>query len=383
VLLVFFLYLNIYILEMMNLFIMGVNLMKIKGIEVNEEKYPMMALHAKEIQPFTGTLVGKDKAIEGLFATYDDPIVSNAVLLAPPGTGKTTLMKGMAHKDKKHVYLEAELSEMITGLRDNAEMGSVVKNLFNEIADFGKENNVKLGLTNLRGEGIELVLKDGEDKKSDKSETPVNPTEGNHSVDDKSNKPDTPSKPADNNQPSTNKEDKPATPTNPDSPVRNPFPYFTDRPSNDNNSSDDHHVEVPAKPSTESSVGDRRPVAQATEIASPVPEAIVATGPTVSTTPVKEESVTETEAPKPAKSEEEVQSHGVAKADEVTKSDESSKDNNTKVAAKLATTPKTPSDSEGSKSNILSILATIFAAIASLALLGYGLVTGKIHLPKK
>ena len=67
---------------------------------------------------------------------------------------------------------------------------------------------------------------------------------------------------------------------------------FVDRSANDNNSSDDHHVEVPAKPSTEGSVGDRRPVAQATEIASPVPEAIVATGPTVSTTPVKEESVT-------------------------------------------------------------------------------------------
>lgn len=230
---------------------------------------------------------------------------------------------------------------------------------------------------------LTVTVKDGKDKKADKPETPVSPTEGNHSVDDKSNKPDTPSKPADNNQPSTNKEDKPATPTNPDSPVRNPFPYFTDRPSNDNNSSDDHHVEVPAKPSTEGSVGDRRPVAQATEIASPVPEAIVATGPTVSTTPIKEESVTETEAPKPAKSEEEVQSHGVAKADEVTKSDESSKDNNTKVAAKLATTPKTPSDSEDSNSNILSILAAIFAAIGSLALLGYGLVTGKIHLPKK
>ncbi|MDU3070780.1 MAG: glycoside hydrolase family 68 protein, partial [Streptococcus sp.] len=249
----------------------------------------------------------------------------------------------------------------------------------------GDQNSAKLpgstGVSEAHGV-LTVTVKDGKDKKADKPETPVSPTEGNHSVDDKTNKPGT-SKPADNNQPSTNKEDKPATPTNPDSPVRNPFPYFTDRPSNDNNSSDDHHVEVPAKPSTESSVGDRRPVAQATEIASPVPEAIVATGPTVSTTPVKEESVTETEAPKPAKSEEEVQSHGVAKADEVTKSDESSKDNNTKVAAKLATTPKTPSDSEGSKSNILSILATIFAAIASLALLGYGLVTGKIHLPKK
>ena len=51
-------------------------------------------------------------------------------------------------------------------------------------------------------------------------------------------------------------------------------------------------------------MGDRRPVAQAAEIATPVPKTIVATGPTVSTTPVKEESVTETEAPKPVKSEE-------------------------------------------------------------------------------
>ena len=229
---------------------------------------------------------------------------------------------------------------------------------------------------------LSVTVKDGENKKADKPETPVSPTEGNHSVDDKTNKPDT-SKPADNNKPSADKEDKPTNPTNSDSPVPTPFPYFPERAANDNHSSNDHHVAVPEKPSTEGSVGDRRPVAQATEIASPVPEAIVATGPTVSTTPVKEESVTETEAPKPAKSEEEVQSHGVAKADEVTKSDESSKDNNTKVAAKFATTPKTPSDSEGSNSNILSILATIFAAIASLALLGYGLVTGKIHLPKK
>ena len=228
---------------------------------------------------------------------------------------------------------------------------------------------------------LTVTVKDGKDKKADKPETPVSPTEGNHSVDDKTNKPGT-SKPADNNQPSADKEDKPTNPTNPDSPARTPFPYYGDH-SNDNNSSNDHHVAVPVKPSTGDSVGDRRPVAQVAEIATPVPKTIVATGPTVPTNTVKEESVTETEAPKPVKSEEKVQSHGVDKANEVTKSDESSKGNNTKVAAKLATTPKTPSDSEGSKSNILSILATIFAAIASLALLGYGLVTGKIHLPKK
>ena len=117
---------------------------KVKNLIIDPNRYPMMYEHAHEITPFSGKLVAKDDAIEALFATYEDPLVSNAILLAPPGTGKTTLMKGLAYQDKKHIYLEAELSEMITGLRDNAEMGSVVKNLFNEIADFGKEYHVKI-----------------------------------------------------------------------------------------------------------------------------------------------------------------------------------------------------------------------------------------------
>lgn len=118
--------------------------MEIRGIKVDPERYPMMFKHAHEISPFSGKLVAKEEAIEAIFATYEDPVVSNAVLLAPPGTGKTTLMKGLSYQDKARIYLEAELSEMITGLRDNAEMGSVVKNLFNEIADFGKEHHVQI-----------------------------------------------------------------------------------------------------------------------------------------------------------------------------------------------------------------------------------------------
>ena len=122
----------------------GYPVKKVKNLVIDPNRYPMMYEHAHEITPFSGKLVAKDDAIEALFATYEDPVVSNAILLAPPGTGKTTLMKGLAYQDKKHIYLEAELSEMITGLRDNAEMGSVVKNLFNEIAEFGKEYHVKI-----------------------------------------------------------------------------------------------------------------------------------------------------------------------------------------------------------------------------------------------
>mgnify|MGYP006998601051 FL=1 len=56
---------------------------------------------------------------------------------------------------------------------------------------------------------------------------------------------------------------------------------FVDRSANDNNSSDDYQVEVPVKLSTEGSVGDRRQVSQATEIATTVPEAIVSIGPSI------------------------------------------------------------------------------------------------------
>lgn len=201
------------------------------------------------------------------------------------------------------------------------------------------------GVSEARGV-LTVTVKDGEDKKSDKSETPVNPTDGNHSSDDKTNKPATPSEPADNNQPSADK-----------------------------------HEEVPVKPSTEGSVSDRRPVAQATEIASPVPEAIVSTGPSVPATVAKGGISTEAESPKVTKSHESSKVGVATKSDEVVKSEKTDKDKDNKT--KLATTPKTPSDSKDSNSNILSILAAIFAAIGSLALLGYGLVTGKIHLPKK
>ena len=113
-------------------------------------------------------------------------------------------------------------------------------------------------------------------------EVPVNPTGGNHSTDDKT------SKTADNNQPSPDKED--------------------------NNSSDDYQVEVPVKLSTEGSVGDRRQVSQATEIATTVPEAIVSIGPSIPVNAIEEKVVTDTETPKSAKS------------------DETSKDNHIKVA---------------------------------------------------
>ena len=117
----------------------------------------------------------------------------------------------------------------------------------------------------------------------------------------------------------------------------------------------------------------------------PLPEAIAASEPAVPATVAKGEISTEAESPKVTKSHESSKVEVATKSDEVTKSEktDTDKDNTTKVAAKLAITPKTPSVSEGPNANILTILATIFAAIASLSLFGYGLVTGKIKLPKK
>lgn len=225
---------------------------------------------------------------------------------------------------------------------------------------------------------LTVTVKDSESDNTGESEVSVNPTDGNHSVDDKT-------KPTGGNQSSVDNEEKPTSPTNPDSPVRRPFPYFADRSANDGEFYEEDYEEVPAKPSTGDTTSSRHTVAQATDIVTPLPEAISSSEPAVPATVAKGEISTEAESPKVAKSHESSKVEVATKSDEVTKSEKTDKDkdNTTKVAAKLAITPKTPSVSEGPNANILTILATIFAAIASLSLFGYGLVTGKIKLPKK
>ena len=225
---------------------------------------------------------------------------------------------------------------------------------------------------------LTVTVKDSESDHIDKSEVSVSPTDGNHSADDKT-------KPTNGNQSSVDNEEKPTSPMNPDSPVRRPFPYFADRSAKDGESYEDYYEDVPEKPSTEDTTSSRHTVAQATDIVTPLPEAIAASEPAVPATVAKGEISTEAESPKVTKSHESSKVEVATKSDEVTKSEKTDKDkdNTTKVAAKLAITPKTPSVSEGPNANILTILATIFAAIASLSLFGYGLVTGKIKLPKK
>ena len=236
---------------------------------------------------------------------------------------------------------------------------------------------VSTGVSEARGV-LTVSVKDSESNHIDKSEVPESSTDGNHSADDKT-------KSTDSNPSSVDKEEKPTSPTNPDSPVRRPFPYFADRSANDGEFYEEDYEEVPAKPSTGDTTSSRHTVAQATDIVTPLPEAISSSEPAIPATVAKGGISTEAESPKVTKSHESSKVEVATKSDEVTKSEktDTDKDNTTKVAAKLAITPKTPSVSEGPNANILTILATIFAAIASLSLFGYGLVTGKIKLPKK
>lgn len=221
--------------------------------------------------------------------------------------------------------------------------------------------------------------KDSESNNTGKSEGSVSPTDGNHSADDKT-------KLTGGDQSSVDNEEKPTSPTNPDSPVRRPFPYFADRSANDGEFYEEDYEEVPEKPSTGDTTSSRHSFAQATDIVTPLPEAISSSEPAVPATVANGGISTEAESPRVTKSYESSKVEVATKSDEVVKSEKTDTDidNKTKIAAKLAITPKTTSVSEGPNTNILTILATIFAEIvASLSLFGYGLVTGKIQLPKK
>ena len=53
--------------------------------------------------------------------------------IANPGSGKTAFVQGLAQRDNKHIYLEVDLSKMISNLNDPNEMAAILKHCLSKL----------------------------------------------------------------------------------------------------------------------------------------------------------------------------------------------------------------------------------------------------------
>lgn len=103
-----------------------------------------LEMFSTPIKPLERPIVGRDFEMRQIRAAFERPELCNVMLLGNPGSGKTTIVQGIASKDTKRDYLEVDLAKMIAGLNDPNEMAAKLKGLFNEAEERAKTKEVVL-----------------------------------------------------------------------------------------------------------------------------------------------------------------------------------------------------------------------------------------------
>lgn len=104
-----------------------------------DSKYPFLYTYTNEIKKPEREIVGRDLEMQMVMAALLRPELCNVMLLGEAGSGKTMLVQSISVKDPQRLYLEVDLAKMIANLNDKNEMAQKLKQLFDETAQYCKE----------------------------------------------------------------------------------------------------------------------------------------------------------------------------------------------------------------------------------------------------
>lgn len=112
----------------------------LKGVmfmfEIDAEVYPLLVQYTTPVKKPVRPVIGRDLQMKQTLAAFVRPELCNVLLIANPGSGKTAFVQGLAQRDNKHIYLEVDLSKMISNLNDPNEMAAILKALFEQAAKY-------------------------------------------------------------------------------------------------------------------------------------------------------------------------------------------------------------------------------------------------------
>lgn len=112
----------------------------------DKDEWPGLAAYVSKVKKPSRVIIGRDKELMEVMASLNRPELSNVMLLAPPGSGKTALVQAASVEDPSRVYLEIDLSRMISGVPHPHELAARLKNLFDEVVRFHDEVGQELVL---------------------------------------------------------------------------------------------------------------------------------------------------------------------------------------------------------------------------------------------
>lgn len=109
-------------------------------------EYELLSKLAQPLKAAEREIVGRDHEKLQVLASLSRPELSNVILLAPPGSGKTALVQGVAVTDTKRLYLEVDPARMIAEAGDGDQMAAVLKGFFDQAERYVRDEEVELVL---------------------------------------------------------------------------------------------------------------------------------------------------------------------------------------------------------------------------------------------
>lgn len=110
----------------------------------NPEKYPRLVKYADPVQRPAREIVGRENELQQMMASLNRPELSNILLIAPPGSGKTALVQAAKMYDVDRMYIELDLSRMIANLNNENEMAERLKGVFDEAEQYAKHEGQEI-----------------------------------------------------------------------------------------------------------------------------------------------------------------------------------------------------------------------------------------------
>lgn len=112
----------------------------------NLENYRFLSEYTTIVRHAERDIIGRDDEMKSILAAFRRPELSNVMLLAEAGAGKTALVQGLAKMNDERIYLSVDLSKMIADVNDNNEMANRLTLLFEETMHFSQDEEQELVL---------------------------------------------------------------------------------------------------------------------------------------------------------------------------------------------------------------------------------------------
>lgn len=106
--------------------------------------YELLMRYATPVKKMERELVGRSHEMAQLMSVFNRPEISNVMLLAEAGTGKTAIVQGCMAQDKARYYLEVNLSKMIADVNNPDEIASILKDMFDEATQASNKDKHEL-----------------------------------------------------------------------------------------------------------------------------------------------------------------------------------------------------------------------------------------------